>query len=364
MTNPNKNQAKHTKILDMFIHTGYDDHASAKSDDEIGVSYTQSGISTHPIRKGVCFYARSLPTPCACLMVGCAGEQQCSPFLWGGTPILHNPSPFRLASFGDGNSTITQRDQTMKALSFNGVTLTPVHHNSQIYLTSAELAKALGYSSTDKVTNLYHRNADEFSADMTLTLKMGVKGFGNGNSEKETRIFSLRGCHLIAMFARTPVAKDFRKWVLDILDREVGAPVMTETKPTSPTLSTADYAIVQRAVKMIVLGMYFDGVATNAIYARLRQLCGVSNVTKLRYEHLPLVKNELYRIERTLSPYKKMRSDTEKVLLRRICGGDELAVSQAILDIEKTAHDYATATDKRLLHIIDIELKGLIGGEA
>ena len=35
------------------------------------------------------------------------------------------------------------------------------------------------------------------------------------------RVFSLRGCHLIAMFATTKVAKDFRRWVLDILDREV-----------------------------------------------------------------------------------------------------------------------------------------------
>lgn len=33
------------------------------------------------------------------------------------------------------------------------------------------------------------------------------------------RIFSLRGCHLLAMFARTPVAKAFRRWVLDVLDR-------------------------------------------------------------------------------------------------------------------------------------------------
>ena len=37
----------------------------------------------------------------------------------------------------------------------------------------------------------------------------------------KTRVFSLRGAHLLAMFARTPVAKEFRKWVLDILDREV-----------------------------------------------------------------------------------------------------------------------------------------------
>ena len=56
---------------------------------------------------------------------------------------------------------------------------------------------------------------------MTLTVKLTVKGFGNGNSEKETRIFSLRGCHLITFFARTPVAKEFRKWVLDVLEKEV-----------------------------------------------------------------------------------------------------------------------------------------------
>ena len=33
------------------------------------------------------------------------------------------------------------------------------------------------------------------------------------------RIFSLRGCHLLAMFARTPIAKQFRRWVLDVLDK-------------------------------------------------------------------------------------------------------------------------------------------------
>lgn len=46
----------------------------------------------------------------------------------------------------------------------------------------------------------------------------------SGNYQKEVRIFSLRGAHLIAMFARTPVAKAFRKWVLDILDNEVKEP--------------------------------------------------------------------------------------------------------------------------------------------
>lgn len=342
--------------LDTITQIVYDTPTSAKSDDEIGVSYTQSGISTHPVRKGVCFYARSLPTPCACLMVGCAGEQQCSPFLWGGTPILHNPSPFRLASFGDGNSTITQRDQTMKALSFNGVTLTPVHHNAQIYLTASELAKALGYARSDYISTIYSRNADEFSSDMAQTIA------NPHNDNLSVRIFSLRGCHLVAMFARTPVAKDFRKWVLDILDKEVGKPVMTTPIAASPRLSPADYTAIKQAVHHISSGMRFSNTNTNAIYARLRQLCGVDSVCELRYEHLPLIQNELYRIERILAPYKKMRSETEKQLIRRICGEDEFAVSAAILDIEKTATAYAKAGDRCLSATFQIKRIGQVGG--
>lgn len=347
--------------LDTIFQIEYDTPTSAKSDDEIGVSYTQSGISTHPIRKGVCFYASSLPTPCACLMVGCAGEQQCSPFLWGGTPILHNPSPFRLASFGDGNSTITQRDQTMKALSFNGVTLTPVHHNSQIHLTSTELAKALGYADVRSITNIYNRNQDEFASGMTEVIKL-ITSNNSNNLQTSTRIFSLRGCHLIAMFARTPVAKEFRKWVLDILDREVGEPVMTAHAPTSPRLRPADYTAIKQAVHHIGFGMKFSDAAVHAIYARLRQLCEVSSVADLRYEHLSIIQNELYRIDRTLAPYKKMRSETEKQLIRRICGEDELAVSAAILDIESTTTAYAKEGDKWLHATAAIKRIGQVGG--
>ncbi len=254
------------------------------------------------------------------------------------------------------------REKTMKALSFNGVTLTPIHHNSQIYLTSAELAKALSYSSTDKVTNLYHRNSDEFSDGMTTTLKMGVNGINGSTRQLENRIFSLRGCHLIAMFARTPVAKDFRKWVLDILDREVGEPVMTAPITTSPRLSSADYTAIKQAVHHIGSGMKFYDAAVHAIYARLRQLCGVDSVYELRYEHLSLIQNELYRIERILAPYKKMRAETEKQLIRRICGEDDLAVSQAILDIERTATAYAKEGDKWLHATAEIKRIGQLGG--
>ena len=223
---------------------GYDTPAPAKSGVEIGVSYFKSGISTHPVRKGVCFYTCNLPMPCACFMVGCTREQQCSPFLLSGTPILCNPSPFRLASFGGGQNNHYQENQTMKALSFNGVTLTPVHHNSQIYLTSAELAKALGYSSEKSVTNLYNANSDEFTDCMTTVIESMTNGINNSQRKIKTRIFSLRGCHLIAMFARTAIAKEFRKWVLDVLDKEIGEPVQVRA-----VITTEQRHAIQKAIK-------------------------------------------------------------------------------------------------------------------
>lgn len=99
------------------------------------------------------------------------------------------------------------------ALSFNNVDLTPIDNgDGQIWFTSSELAKALNYKRSDKVTQIYNRNADEFTDSMSDTISNPY------NPNLRLRVFSLRGCHLIAMFASTDVAKKFRKWVLDVLD--------------------------------------------------------------------------------------------------------------------------------------------------
>ncbi len=111
----------------------------------------------------------------------------------------------------------------MKTLTFQNTTLTPVKTDNQIWLSSADLAKALGYSQSRAVSKLYNENQDEFTPSMTALIPN--PHMKNAN----IRIFSLKGCHLIAMFARTAVAKEFRKWVLDILDKEVGAPVQCHT---------------------------------------------------------------------------------------------------------------------------------------
>ena len=98
------------------------------------------------------------------------------------------------------------------ALSFNNVDLTAINNNDgQIWVTSSELARALGYKRSDAVSRIYSRNADEFSDDMTALVS------SPRNVNLTVRIFSLRGCHLAAMFASTEIAKQFRKWVLDVL---------------------------------------------------------------------------------------------------------------------------------------------------
>lgn len=104
----------------------------------------------------------------------------------------------------------------MNNLIFNSIQFHPLQRNDdQIWISSSELARALGYAREDSVSRIYDRNSDEFTPDMTQVID-------NPHTVNLTvRIFSLRGCHLITFFARTQVAKEFRKWVLDILEKEV-----------------------------------------------------------------------------------------------------------------------------------------------
>lgn len=99
---------------------------------------------------------------------------------------------------------------------FHSAILTPVQDRDDVWFTSSDLAKALGYASTKSISNLYSGNSEEFTEAMTMVIGVMTNGINNNLREKKVRIFSLRGAHLVAMFARTPVAKEFRRWVLDI----------------------------------------------------------------------------------------------------------------------------------------------------
>lgn len=136
----------------------------------------------------------------------------------------------------------------MQALTFQNTQFDIIDRNNQSWLQAAQIAKALGYAREDSVSRIYDRNKDEFTSGMSQTVNLTVKGFGSGNSEKEVRIFSLRGAHLIAMFSRTKVAKEFRKWVLDVLDKEVQQPT-AEVKALPSPLTIEQQSIIKDLVK-------------------------------------------------------------------------------------------------------------------
>lgn len=105
---------------------------------------------------------------------------------------------------------------TKSDLNFQGIHLQPVENIDETWLTASQIGYALQYADDKAVQRIYSRHADEFTEKMTGVVKVTTP-YG----DQMTRAFSLRGAHLIAMFARTPKAKEFRRWVLDILDGEV-----------------------------------------------------------------------------------------------------------------------------------------------
>lgn len=112
-------------------------------------------------------------------------------------------------------------------LKFHGISLQPISGMPETWLTATQIGYALQYADDKAVQRIYSRHADEFTEQMTGVVKVTTP-YG----EQMTRAFSLRGAHLISMFARTPVAKEFRRWVLNILDREVAINMSSTNEPT------------------------------------------------------------------------------------------------------------------------------------
>ena len=105
-------------------------------------------------------------------------------------------------------------------LHFENTALDVVDRAGNPWLRLHQVGVALGYSRADSINKIYQSNADEFTDQMTALVKLPDLLHRNdvAGQLREVRIFSLRGCHLLAMLARTDKAKAFRSWVLDILD--------------------------------------------------------------------------------------------------------------------------------------------------
>lgn len=97
--------------------------------------------------------------------------------------------------------------------------------DGQPMMTAAQIGAALGGTDGQNVrpsdrqnvgacdvAKIYRRNADEFTPEMTRIIKQG---------RTRVRVFNREGAWLIGMFARTPKAAAFRKWVITALAEHV-----------------------------------------------------------------------------------------------------------------------------------------------
>ncbi|MEB8381429.1 BRO family protein [Acinetobacter junii] len=184
---------------------------------------------------------------------------------------------------------------TSLALTFNDVNFSPVQQNGQIWLKTSELAEALGYADQSGVTRIYSRNEDEFTQGMSCSVKLTEKG-----QTREIRVFSLRGCHLIAMFAKTAIAKQFRKWVLDILDKEVGAPVAKTHKSEREPLTNAVNMLVAKTKHL----NYSDA------YKLVHQRFNVQHIDEIPYDYIPMAVEYVHHLIAMYSKAEKWK-DTE-----------------------------------------------------
>ena len=157
----------------------------------------------------------------------------------------------------------------LSTLAFDDTVFTVVDRDGQPWLRGPEIAQALGYADSDAISRIYRRNADEFAADMSQTVNLTVSQ-NNGQLQREVRIFSLRGAYLLGMFASTPPAKRFRRWVLDVLE---GKAQSTRAAQAAPQQGDLFGACAQQQL--------FDEVAL------LRQLCTTqARLVQLQEEQL------------------------------------------------------------------------------
>lgn len=178
------------------------------------------------------------------------------------------------------------------SLCFNDFTFSPIIRDNQPWFKSSELARALGYAREDKVTRLYQRNADEFTENMTQLIEnVDTPTLGRDtNLTNYIRIFSLRGCHLLAMFARTPVAKAFRKWCLDVIEQygdrvPVAEPVMLNDE----LISAAERAELKLIVdaKLSTYPAAVQGKARAEIWAKFNRHFRIAEYKQLPTRLMP-----------------------------------------------------------------------------
>ena len=162
------------------------------------------------------------------------------------------------------------------SLSFKDTNFQITDINGQPWLRGYQIGNALEYSDgAVAIAKLYDRNADEFTDSMTQVIELPTAG-----GKQQVRVFSLRGCHLLGMLARTKVAKEFRRWVLDVLEDEVSGSLQPKLAQTT----VADRTPLRQAVSALVGKCNID---YSSSYNMVHQRFGVDSIEEIAADKLP-----------------------------------------------------------------------------
>ena len=127
------------------------------------------------------------------------------------------------------------------------------------------------------MAKLYDRNADEFTDSMTQVIELPTAG-----GKQQVRVFSLRGCHLLGMLARTKVAKEFRRWVLDVLEETL---LNGKISDGLPAKTTADDRTGLRQAVAALVGR--KGIDYSSAYSMIHQRFNVEAIEDIPADKLP-----------------------------------------------------------------------------
>ena len=163
------------------------------------------------------------------------------------------------------------------SLSFHNVDFDITDIHGQPWLRLPQIGVALGYANPYKVQQVFDRNADEFTDSMTQVIELPTAG-----GKQQVRVFSLRGCHLLGMLARTKVAKEFRRWVLDVLEETL---LNGKVSDGLPAKTTADDRTPLRQAVAALVGR--KGIDYSTAYSMIHQRFNVGAIEDIPAEKLP-----------------------------------------------------------------------------
>lgn len=153
------------------------------------------------------------------------------------------------------NSIVKFEEKEIELVTIDGVPM----------MTLSQIVTALD-ASPNQATQLYNRHADEFTPEMTRLIQRG---------RTRVRVFNREGAWLIGMFARTPKAAAFRKWVITALAEHVDGMPAAGDRPALPALDdlttekiAKEVADLQLAVCAVIKAKWFSELTEELTQAK------------------------------------------------------------------------------------------------